>query len=681
MGGPLSMAAVLIMWSSQAMNASTTGSTRAPSDWPADWRDAWARPACELRPIQIVHGVPSGRDTPAAMAASRDAGLGGIVCNVDFSEYMTSEKHWTTLVNAVEACRDAGMVVWLYDEDGYPSGAAGGLVLQADRAFEAQALAYDGSRPDPFMIRPAYEHTHASNNFYAARRYPNLIDKAAMQCFVDKTHEAYWRRLQSHFGKTIRAFFTDEPSLMPVDLGQLGESVRKKVRVVDPLDETVKPLPSVPWCADLPAQYRQRYGEDLMPARRSLFVGGSDGDRRVRRQFWALIADLIAERYFGRIQDWCRAHRVASSGHTLWEEAVIHHVPLEGNALKVLGRMDIPGMDMLSSDPKTVLHSGWLTASLPASAALFNGGRRVMTEVSDFSQRMAKRGPTSLAQMQATAAWQAALGVTEFTSYYGSLGQIIRMPEANHGPDAKKKCRGWCDYVGRLNALLRDARLNPRVLLYYPIRDLWAEYLPVADRLTLESQSPRAQRIVRSFLRLGRKLLTTQVSFALVDHELLATAEVIDGGLTVKGHRFDAIVLPTDVELPGPIAERVGRFASAGGCVVRDGPGDATADLGPVAKVERSGRLRPACHHIVVGRFVRDGREILLIVNVGDKPYSGRIEVSGDGPWQLADPATGAVTGLKPDDAGTIAAALPGQSACLLVGPAGGAKARTALRR
>ncbi|MBN1342515.1 MAG: hypothetical protein JXQ73_07535 [Phycisphaerae bacterium] len=644
---------------SVAMSDATT-----PPDWPEGWRTAWGAPSAELRPLQIVHGPPGGDRTEAGIEALKAAGLGGIVCNVNFNEYMTSEAHWETLIRAVEACRKAGLVVWIYDEDGYPSGAAGGLVLKADPKFEALALAYDASQKDPFVVRPAYEHTHASNNFYAARRYANLIDDEAMRCFVEKTHEAYWQRLRSYFGKTIVAFFTDEPSLMPVNLGQLGEDVRKRVRVVDPLDESVKPLPSVPWCGDLPDRYRQRYNEDIVAARRSLFAGDTEADRRVRRQFWSLVAEMIADRYFGRIQDWCRKHHVASSGHTLWEEQIVHHVPLEGNALKALCRMDIPGMDMLSSDPGTVLHGGWLTASLPMSAGLFNGGRRVMTEVSDFSQRMAKQDVT-LAQMQATAAWQAAFGVTEFTSYYGTLGRIVRSVKTDKGK-AEDEARAYCNYVGRLNALLRAARPCPNVLLYYPIYDLWAEYLPVAERLTLESQSKRAQQIVRSFLDLGRRLVRAQVSLAVVDHELLGAAELKDGGIGIGSNRFDAVVLPDGVELPEGAAKLVSGFVASGGCVMRGG----AVDVKRMRQLRPLGGIEPSCDHVVVGRFVREERDILLVVNVGGKAYEGGVVVGGK-PWWQADPGTGRIE-RRDVGGGTVRISLPAHSAILLVGPGAG---------
>jgi hypothetical protein len=662
--------AVVVLLASPSKAAGSSGKP----DWPADWITAWSNPPADLRPLQIVHGVPPSQATAATMAALKEAGLGGIVCNVAFADYLVSEPHWATLVRAVEACRQTGLIVWIYDEEGYPSGSAGGLVLKTNPSFENTVLVNDPSRTDPLYLRRAYEHTHASNNFYAARRYPNLIDDAAMRCFVEKTHEAYWRRLEPQFGTTIRAFFTDEPSLMAVNLGQLGEQVRKHVKVVDPVDEKgVRPLPAVPWCDDLPDRYRERYGEDLMPLRGSLFVGNSETDRGVRRRFWALIADLIAERYFGRIQAWCHAHHVASSGHNLWEEEVLHHVPLYGNGLKALMRMDIPGLDVLSSDPAMVLYGGWMTATLPASAALFNGGRRVMTEVSDFSQVHGGKGPASLAEMQATAAWQAALGVTEFTSYYGSIGRIVTAVSAPNELPRNPKSLAYCDFIGRLNTLLRDARPDPDVLLYYPIHDLWAEYLPVAEPLRPESQSQRAQQIIRSFRQLGQRLLTAQASFALVDHELLGAAEARNGGIWIKGRLFDAVVFPAGVELPEPAAAVVNGFRNAGGCVLRDGDPalPVEAAVNRLAKIRRTGHLQPPCDHVVAGRFTRDRREILMFVNVGGKPYEGRVAVEPkSGPWWRADPAGGLTSVCKASDAGEITISLPVHATTLLIGPA-----------
>jgi len=622
---------------------------------PADWMAAWLDPPAELRPLQIVHGIPTHHDNPDGVLAFKDLGLGGIVCNVDFRDYMVSPSHWETLVRAVEACRQTGLVVWLYDEDGYPSGAAGGLVLKRNRDFEALALAFDSSQPEPFILRPSYEYTHASNNYYAARHYPNLIDDQAIHCFIEVTHDVYWEKLKDYFGMTIKAFFTDEPSLMAVNIGEIPGDVKARVRVVDPLDAVIKPLPSVPWVRDLPQQYRQRYGQDIMDVRRSLFEGHDESDRHVRRQFWALISELIADRYFGQIRQWTQVHGVASSGHTLWEETPLHHVPLEGNALKVLLQMDIPGLDMLSSDPQAVIYSGWLTATLPASAALFNGGRKVMTEVSDFSQTMGGKGPALLADMRATAAWQAALGVTEFTLYY------------NYGQRDKQTYKGYCDYVGRLNSLLRDAQSAPAVLLYYPIYDLWAEYLPVAEKLTLETQSEKTRQIVSSFMQLGQQMLRRQISFALVDHELLSRAEIRDNTIWIGERRFEALVLPALVELPVMLALVVERFKAAGGKVLSDKHSGRGMDYDSLSRIYMNGRLAASNDRVVVGRFKRDSRDILIVVNVAPEPYVGDFSIEQGTRWLIAYPDSGKIEPIETDNSGKIALSLPPRGVVLLI--------------
>ena len=180
------------------------------SPLPPKWLASWNQPPLADRPLLIIHGFSPAKDipdgvrqivgqpatSPAEAKRSRyfndlkSLGLGGVVANVAFKDYMRSEESWQDLVAGVEACAKLGMTVWLYDEDGYPSGAAGGLVLKDNPAFEASELAFDASRPDPFVVRPAYEFTHASNNYYAARRYVNLLDDRATRSFIAHTHEA-----------------------------------------------------------------------------------------------------------------------------------------------------------------------------------------------------------------------------------------------------------------------------------------------------------------------------------------------------------------------------------------------------------------------------------------------------------------------------------------------------------
>ncbi len=637
----------------------------------AEWLSAWAEPPPADWPLQIVHSIPSGRAvrevvprlraTPFRQLASDEGvgyylrrGRGGLVCNVDFRDYLQSEEAWDLLVQMVDICANLGMPVWIYDEEGYPSGAAGGLVLRQYPEVEALALVWDEEAPQRLFVRPAFEHTHAANNYFAIRRYINIIDDRATKAFIQITHEAYLKRLRHHFGTTIVAFFTDEPSLMAVNLGPIPEPARGRVPVRDQPDPVIKPLPAVPWSYDLAECYRQRFGHELASVQKSLFAGETAADRQVRRQFWSLIADLVGERYFRALRDWCRMYGVASSGHLLAEEGILLHVPLYGNALQAIALMDIPGLDMLSSEPAVAVAAGWMTVGLPLSGALLEGRRRVMTEVSDFSQKMFGGGPVELAAMEATAAWQAAWGVTDFTLYYA--------PEDRSVEDNWQ----YGQFVGRLNAILKPAMPVPQVALYYPIYDLWAEYRPVADRPSDTNQSERLRHITESFYRIGRSLARRQIPFILVDHRYLAKAEVAAGHLKAGSATISCVVLPAAVELPPEAENILAQFASTGGQVVRDSPQQPITPATIRARLACPFQLEPASDFLVLGAFERENRQILMLVNVGKSNWAGTLRPAADGHWWLLDPHSGVVRTAAAAEGG-LPLELPAWRSILLV--------------
>ena len=63
-----------------------------------------------------------------------------MVTNVAFDDYMANETKWNAFIRGVDAAKTLGMSLWLYDECGYPSGAAGGLTLRGHPEYEARGL-------------------------------------------------------------------------------------------------------------------------------------------------------------------------------------------------------------------------------------------------------------------------------------------------------------------------------------------------------------------------------------------------------------------------------------------------------------------------------------------------------------------------------------------------------------
>jgi len=252
--------------------------------------------------------------------------------------------------------------------------------------------------------------------------------------------------------------------------------------------------------------------------------------------------------------------------------------------------------------------------------------------------------------------------VTDFTLYYGMTDR----PAEAH--------RAYCDFVGRLNAVLKAARPAPEVLLYYPIYDLWAEYLPVAGRLTAKSQSQRAQQLAASFIRLGETLQRNQIPFTLIDHEYLAAAKASpEGKLAIQGRSYGTLLLPDGAELPSAAAEVAAKLKEHGGRVIDERELAAASSGSSIAEVLRSGeRISPPSPSIAVGRFVRDGHRVLLIANVGTEAYSGSMEADEAGDWHVMDPGTGRIHLARGDENARLSLSLAARQAVLLVCPAQG---------
>ena len=625
--------------------------------------DQFKNPTGQYRPLQIIHGFdgiiaakypghplakeflkelvqnPDKKEFPAlktslhdALQELRDAGLGGVVCNISFQDYLTDENQWKLFETGIECCRELGLRVWIYDEEGYPSGSAGGQVLKKNPDFEAQELILDPSSATGYHIRPAYEGTHASNNYHKARRYVNLMDKEAGQAFIDVTHQAYARHIKKDFGKTIEAFFTDEPSLIACNLGQLPEEVRKSVLVADPIDTTIPLMPAIPWVKDLPDQFRKTYNYDIFSKLKSLFSGTAKEDQQVRRDFWALVSTLVENRYFGAIEEWCKPQGVASSGHILWEEALHYYTPLNGNPLRNLQRMNIPGIDVLSSNPSSAFGGYTVTAILANSAAELNGARRIMSETSDFSEQMAHH-PASLAEMQATAAWQFALGITDLTLYY---------TRASKTPAEYKQ---YCDYAGRLGELLTPARQNPQTAVYFPIYDLWAWYTPFKDPIRREMLPEKLQDIIRSFNETCIELARKGIPFCLVDYNHLANAKIENKTIKTGSLSFQTLIMPITDTVPQSAQKTIDAFTASGGKILASGkePHKELASLQSLFQVETN---QSGC---LWSPYERGNKKILLFVNTTKSDWKGSVALQDAVTVQQYNFQDGAINNLPLD--------------------------------
>ena len=331
-----------------------------------------------FRPLQIIHGMDHllPPDTPLSQAAAPLAealeklartGIGGLVTNVSFKDYLIDPAQWDLLRAGLRKAVDLGLHIWIYDEKGYPSGAAGGYVTRANPQHAALGLACytltaRGGQPLRFPLpvscrgfvwagavrnleqssaqdfsdlcgsvdfwgtldwlppegewqvlylaeRLMYEGTHAADNVSEFKFYINALEPAAVRDFIRVTHEAYRREIPPELWDHIDAFFTDEPSLMTLYLPPLPERFIGKIPVLDAPMFSDRPA-AVPWAGDFLDTFPREQGWDLRPRLYALFHSFSPEARFTRQAYYTHVTRRYADAFFGQIQDWCRAQGV-----------------------------------------------------------------------------------------------------------------------------------------------------------------------------------------------------------------------------------------------------------------------------------------------------------------------------------------------------------------------------------
>ena len=212
----------------------------------------------------------------------------------------------------IDQAADRSMEIWLYDEFCWPSGHAKGLVTKDHPELAAQVLCVEPDGHSRIETMPANA---------------NMLTREATDRFLAVTHERYAATLGQHFGKTIRAIFTDEPSL---------PSQHKPRK---PGDKSWRFMWSETLSKALGGDFLQRLAD-----------AGSNVDKSpLWRDYWAAYAKVYHDVWTQPIADWCAAHKIALSGHLLGENDFGSHVTNYGSLRRQLSEFHIPGIDEIGT--------------------------------------------------------------------------------------------------------------------------------------------------------------------------------------------------------------------------------------------------------------------------------------------------------------------------------------------
>lgn len=572
----------------------------------------FANPTCEYRgaPFWAWNARLDAEELKRQIDVMKKMGLGGFHMHVrsGMATPYLSPEFMKLIHTCVDKARENHMLAWLYDEDRWPSGAAGGIVTR-DKAYRSRYLLFtpipygqgntnaetdasarasrqengillaryrvtlkdglltgyellDPDEPDEPGLWYAYRETQGENPWYNNQAYLDTLNPKAVQRFIEVTHEAYAREVGEDFGGLVPAIFTDEPQF-----------TRKSTLGFAEAQEDV----TLPYTDDFPETYRAAYGEDFFATLPELIWDLPEGKISVPRYHYH---DHVAERFSSAFADqiggWCKSHGLMLTGHMMEEPTLESQTAALGEAMRSYRSFQLPGIDMLCDRRE------FTTAKQAASATHQYGYPGVLSELYgvtnwDFDWRGHK--------LQGD--WQAALGVTVRVHH---LAWVSMNGEAKRDYPASMNYQSpWYDrysyvedYFSRLNTALTRGKPLVSVGVVHPVESYWLHWGPREQTAAIRDEMDR------HFQDMCAWLVTGMIDFDYISESLLPNQCPKAGApLAVGQMAYETLIVPGCETLRSSTVERLEAFADAGGKLIFAGRIPSLVDAIPSDRVQR----------------------------------------------------------------------------------------------
>ncbi|WP_211746117.1 glycosyl hydrolase [Paenibacillus sp. Marseille-Q4541] len=571
------------------------------------------------QPFWFLNHTLNKQELKEQIQAMHEEGVGGVVLHARHglqTSYLSTE-FMEVLEFCTQECHKRNMVVWLYDEENWPSGTLGGqltrqypeyrmrymrmeerryipgmqqgalhldyssydnnelIAILAYRAIqqgeewllcgEAQDISNmlgEEWKPDtnePYIILACWSCEIAEGITFKNGYYLDTLNPEAVQAFIRMSYEPFLQ-LQEHFGTTIQGVFTDEPGLMIHD-GFFGtEAIRTEVHNVNAT------LPGVvlPWTRDMEKRFQQENGYHLVPRLGALLYNMADSSRTTRQQYYDTISRWYVDGYHAAIRSWCERQRLLYIGHTL-EEPVWGQARSQGNQTRVLQQFHYAGVDYLTPGIGTKENPYRIVSvKTAASVAQLEKKERVICESFGASGHA-----YSMRQRRLDANFMAFLGVNLFIPhafYYSFAGyRKTDFPptEFKHAPHWNHY-RTFADYIARLSLLGTHGKRSPEVLLLSPIHTVYQDMF-VSGQANVHPLSDVL------FSRLSDRMLRCSVDYDYVDECQLREAQITQGeGFIFREGQpgYPIIIMPEIQVLSKDIAAKLITFVNSGGTLI-----------------------------------------------------------------------------------------------------------------
>ena len=538
-------------------------------------RGEFSEPAKEYgtAPLYVWNTAVTREMIDRTMTDMKDKGFGGVFVHPRpglVTEYISDE--WYDLFRyTLDKGKQLGMNTWIYDENSYPSGFAGGHVpaqmpesynqgkglqlhkfeLLPDTASRyylclkeeggrftdvtAGVQAEAGKKGNYYLFSKTYDR---KSPWYGGFSYVDLLYPGVTQKFIELTMPGYERVAGDEFGKSMPGWFTDEPQIMPPA--------------------------GIRWTPDLFDVFQKKWGYDLKATLPSLFEETGNW-KQVRHNYTQTLLQMFVDRWAKPCFEYCEAKNLLFTGH-YWEHGW-PDVGHGGDNMAMYAWHQMPAIDMLfnqfnEESPQAQFGNVRSVKEL-SSVANQMGYRRTMSETyggggwEDTFRDFKRLGD-----------WEYALGVNFMNQHLSHLS--ISGARKYDYPPVFTDHSPWWPYYKTLNmhyarlsmALSAGEQIND-ILILEPTTSVWLYF-------AYRNSNSQFRDIGQAFQTFITTLEKAQVEYDLGSENIIKDQGRINKKKFVVNKRaYSKVVLPPMMEnLDAPTWKLLKKFIEHGGTVL-----------------------------------------------------------------------------------------------------------------
>lgn len=550
------------------------------------------------------------------------AGMGGFFIHSREgleTEYLSTE--WMEDVKfCVDKARENDLELWIYDEDKWPSGAAGGMVSRENPAeFTARALTMECGKAGKLVVPTKLstgEKKITAGEVQAVEQNMETEFLQGIYVIQTKADGRFIKRMKEYptYEEAVGACGEDEEililrqeisgksewynGLMPPDNLNpesvktflklthehyeevLGGSFPKEVKgfftdepnCCDFFSVFHEGRPWIPWSIGFTEYFIGKRGYDPQEKLPYLFFDG-EGAAKIRHDYWKTVAQRFEESYMKQVYEWCDKRGLRTTGHILYENDLGYQTRVCGAAMPQLRYLHNPGIDLLGAQTDE-----YLTVKQCASVA--HQYDRSMT----ISEAYGCTGwELDFSTQKWLGDWQFALGITRRCQHL-ALYSITGCRKRDYPPVFNYQNTWWEDndkmenYFGRLALCLSQGEPVRKVLMIHPISSIWTECR--SDREEdfnhlemnmgwMDEHITSLNRKGEYYNRIAKALTAGHVDFDFGDEILLEQDGKVENGKFVAGTcSYQVVVVPGVKNLFANTVKLLKEFLAAGGTVI-----------------------------------------------------------------------------------------------------------------